>query len=131
MHSPKYPSGLTFGASDVASAADTRYLWPGFADSQAPASAVQCLITRPGTLRNLYVLHNGPAGNGNDIVYTVRKNGVATALTVTLASTGSIGQDTAHSVSVAAGDRLDLEADKALDIGTSPTNVIAAMELAS
>ena len=76
------------------------------------------------------VRHNSPAGNGNDIVYTLRKNGVATALTLTLASTATSGTVTA-TVSIAAGDLMDIEVTKAATIASSPTGVVALVESAA
>lgn len=123
------PADIIFGANGVTATTTTRYLYPGFGDTAAQTTVVQRRIQRAGALSSLYILHNGPAGNGNDIVYTVRKNGTPTALTVTMASTDSTGEDTSNSVSVAAGDLIDIEVTKAASIVTSPTDIIASMDL--
>jgi hypothetical protein len=85
-------------------------------------------MPRAGLLRNFGIRHNTPAGNGNAVVYTVRQNGVATALSVSLISTGSDGFDLANSVSFAAGDLVDIEVTKAADIANGVLNVVASLE---
>lgn len=121
---------LIFGAGRVIATTTTRYLFPCYSDSVAQTSAVQFRASRAGTLRNLRVRHNIPAGNGNNIVYTIRKNGVATALTVTLASTTADGSDLVNTVGVAAGDLIDIEVTKAAGVGFSPRDVVATVEFA-
>jgi hypothetical protein len=76
------------------------------------------------------VRHNTTAGNGNAIVYTLRKNGSAQALTVSLASTGADGSDTSNSVTVAAGDLVDIEVTKASSIATSPSDIMVSVQYA-
>lgn len=120
---------LLWGNSSVASTTTTRYLNPGFSDTGlAPTSAVQWRTPRAGTAKNLRIRHNTTAGNGNAIVYTVRKNNVATALTVSLASTSSDGSDLVNTVSFATGDLIDIEITKAAGVGASPDDVVAVAE---
>jgi hypothetical protein len=121
-------SFLGFGANGVATTTTTRYLFPWYSDTQAPTTAPQMRIPRACTLRNLRIRHNTGAGNGNNIVYTVRKNGVATALTCTLASTANDGSDLVNTVAFAAGDLIDIEVTKGTAIGTSPTFVVGSLE---
>jgi hypothetical protein len=127
---PKTMAIMVAGASGIFSTTVTRYLWPGFAEATAPNSQVRQAVPAAGVLRNLYVHANDPGGNGNDVVYTVRVNGVASSLAVTLASTGSTGSDVANSVAVAKGDLVDIEVTKAAAIGSSPNDVVATWELA-
>ena len=84
---------------------------------------------RAGTLQNLYIHTNNTAGNGNNVVYTLLINGVASALTVTLASTSPDGNDTAHSVVINKGDLISLRVTKAASVGTAPTDVTGSVEL--
>ena len=74
--------------------------------------------------------HNSTSGNGTSVLYTVLKNGVATAITVTLA-TGAVGQasDTVHTVAVAQGDRVSISAVKAASIGSGDVAVQASLEI--
>jgi hypothetical protein len=123
---------LGFGAGNINAAANTRFLdpWYGGNTSVALLTITDHPCPRAGTLKNLFVRHNAADGNGNTVVYTVMLNGVATLLTVTLA-TGAIGQasDLVNSVVVAQGDRIGLRAVKALAIGGASVLVQADMEL--
>ena len=64
-----------------------------------------------GTLTNLYVRAEGTVG-GTSVVYTVRKNGSATAVTCTMTSAQSTCSDTANSVAFAAGDLISIGSAK-------------------
>ena len=117
-----------FGASNIATTTTTRFLWPSFENETAPTTAIQFRVPSACTLRSLRVRHNTGAGNGGNVVYTVRKNSVATALVVTMASTANDGSDLSNTVAFAAGDLLDIQVTKAAAIGTSPTNIMATLE---
>ena len=67
------------------------------------------------------------ASNGNDIVYTFRKNNVVTGLTVTISSLTIDGSDLANSFVVAQGDLLDVEVTKAAGIGPSPNDIVSTV----
>ena len=68
------------------------------------------LVVQKGTIRTLVVLASAAAGAAQSFVYTVRLNGVATALTVTVSGAAQItGADTTNVISVAAGDRATLQ----------------------
>lgn len=121
---------LLFGAGQIGSSTTDRYLFPAYSDSLAQTSAVQFRAPRAGTLQKLRVRHNITAGNGNNVVYTLRKNGTPTALTATLASTANDASDLVNTVGVAAGDLLDVIATKASTIGASPRDVTASIEYA-
>jgi hypothetical protein len=75
------------------------------------------------------VRHN-VVGVGGNIVYTLRINGAASALTVTLAASGTVATDATHSAVVNEGDVLDLQVTKAVAITTSPTSITATLEVA-
>jgi hypothetical protein len=124
-------SGWFWGNTNVAAAADTRFLTPGRdATTAITTDLAQIPIVRPGTLQRLYVRHNAAVGV-NDVVYTVMLNGAPTAITVTLAA-GAIGQasDLVNTVAVVAGDRVSLRATKALGLGTGAVEVEASLEIA-
>lgn len=78
----------------------------------------------------MFVVHGVPSGNGNSIVYTMRVNGVSTALSVSVASTSGTGSNTSNSISVAQGDYVDIEVTKAASIGSSPGVVSVSVEFA-
>jgi hypothetical protein len=119
-------SPVGWGNGSVSATTTTRYLTLGFDPGTAPTARVAWVADAPGAIDLLRVLHDSAAGNGNAIVYTVRKNAVATALAVSLA-TGAVGQavDAADSFTVVAGDVIDIEVTKAASVGASPANVSA------
>ncbi len=121
---------LSFGADSVGTSPTSRYLFSGYAECIAETSPHFWTSPRAGVLRQLYVRHGVVAGNGNTIIYRVRVNTVATALLVALASTGAVASNTTDTVVLAAGDRVDLQVVKTVNIGASPRNVVATMEVA-
>jgi hypothetical protein len=88
------------------------------------------VVPRDGTIRNMYVRHGNPDGNGNNVTYTMRVNGSTTLLSVTIASTGSQASDVTNDVAVTAGDNIDLEVTKGANIGNSPDGVTVTAEFA-
>lgn len=89
-----------------------RYVWPWSGDSAAETveGEAQMIVPKAGTVKNLYV-HGTENGLDGNLVITVRKNGVDTALTITLGATVTTGSDTSNSFSVVAGDLLSIEFD--------------------
>ncbi len=65
------------------------------------------LMWRAGSIHALHVITNANVGACPNVV-TVMKNGVATALTVTLNNSGS-GSDVTHSFTVVAGDEIGIQ----------------------
>lgn len=120
---------LGWGSSNVTSSTTTRYLHPWYEDSIAPTAVIQIRVPFAGTLRNFRVRQGTGAGNGNNIVYTVRKNGTAGAIVATLASTANDGSDLSNTITVAAGDLVDIEVTKAASVTTSPSDITATLEL--
>lgn len=62
-----------------------------------------------GTLRNFRVKLDGAPDAGNSYALTVRKNGGDTSLTVTIADSDTTAIDTAHDISIAAGDYVTIK----------------------
>ena len=122
---------LVWGAFDLTGSTVTRWLFAGYSNDTAQASRIRFKAPRSGTLRNLFVTHNTPNGNGNPIVYTIYVAGAPTALSVSMASTAPDGNDTTHSVAVLQGQDLELVVTKASVIANSPQNIVAALELAA
>jgi hypothetical protein len=120
---------LIFGNNGIFNTTATRYLYAGASDSLAPTSIINMVIPFSGTIKNMHVYHNTPAGNGSNIVYTLVKNGTPASLTVTIPSTTQTASDTSNSVSVVAGDRLAVQVTKAVGIGVSPSDIIVTMEI--
>jgi len=129
------PSGsgvgtLIFGADSVGATTTTRYLYAGHAEGLAEVAPHFYVMPRAGTLKNLFVRHDDPAGNGGLIVYRVRRNTTATLLLVSLASTGLGSSNLINTVPVLAGDLIDLQVVKVVGVGAPPRNVKATMEVA-
>jgi len=127
------PSTLVFGSGLIAQTATVRYLFPSYDDGLSQTIAIQIEMTRAGTLQNLRVHQNVVGGGANRVSYTVRKNGVVTALVVTMLATALSGADIANAVAVVAGDLIDIEITKpdgALGGGNDPHDVAATFELA-
>lgn len=124
-------SVLFWGVDQIQASADTRFIPPGHDSGFAITSdKYQMPMPRAGTLRNLFVRHNSAGGTGPAISYTILVNGVATAITVSLA-TGAIGQasNIVAGVAVAQGDRVTLRAVKAVAIGGGAIDLVATLEL--
>ena len=86
-------SVLAWGNNQVTSSTATRFLEPWFDDATAPTSRVRWLspFAVDVVFDRLFVRHNTPRGNGNLIVYTLEVADVATALSVSVASTAASG----------------------------------------
>jgi hypothetical protein len=119
---------VNWGNNSVGATTTTRYMEPWFDDTLAPTSPTQWFPPRPGTATNARMRHNVPAGNGEPIVYTLRKNGVGTALSISLPSTTSDSAIDADAIALLTTDFWDIEVTKAASVGTSPTNIIWTME---
>lgn len=93
--------------------------------SSATSSLGGYVVDSAGTLASLYVASSaGVVGGSNLDVLTVLKNGAATALTCTIAASGTACSDLTHSVSVAAGDVLTF---KFVSAGSDTAANIAAV----
>ena len=122
---------LYWGNGDIATNTPARFMSPGYEETAAPTNTIAFAVPSAGTLQNFRIHCRTATGNGNPAVYTIRKNGVATALTISLASNATDGSDLAHTVAFAAGDLIDITVTKAATIGTSPADVMASVELAA
>jgi hypothetical protein len=118
----------SWGALDVDAGANTRFLAPGLIATATATDVLGVPVSFNTTLKNFFVRHNIAAGNGNSVVYTVLLNGVATTLTVTLA-TGAVtsDSDTTNQVPVSAGDVLSIRASKTVAIGSGVVNAFASL----
>ncbi|MBY0541424.1 MAG: hypothetical protein K2P52_08455 [Campylobacterales bacterium] len=85
-----------------------------FMQSNGSASVVNetwasLLITKNITVKNMYVSIGAGPQSGNSRIFTLRKNAVDTALTVTLSNLTVTGSDTTHTVNFAAFDLLAIK----------------------
>ncbi len=81
----------------------------GLQSDNVTANNVEEVIPTDGTLRNAYIVQSGTSGaaaSGKNYAYTLFKNGSSTAITMTVSETATTANDTSHTVSVSAGDRL-------------------------
>lgn len=120
---------IVFGANDLTTVATAVFLAPGFV-ATAGAGEIKVTATRPGTIRNLRVQIATAGTDSQTVTYTVRKNGVDTALTTTKdnAANGA-ASDTTHSFTVVAGDLLSISVVKAGAVTAGQTGVTASVEL--
>ncbi len=72
------------------------------------SAGTRTLVPRVGTIKNLYVILSVAPGAGKTNTYTIYKNGVATSLVAAVSNSATAGNDTAHTVSVAAGDEVSI-----------------------
>lgn len=102
------PQQAVFLAASTLGATGLGYIPPMSNQTfNASAPANEVVISEPGTL-SLLAIHLSAAVGGGTRSITLRKNGVNTAMAVTLGVGQQSGQDVTNSVSVVAGDRLVL-----------------------
>lgn len=115
---------LFFGNSSVPNSG-TNFLRPQYRDSAADTTEVFIPCPASGTLRALYVkATTGPTVSSGH-TFTVRKNGVDTTMTCTMAFATTTAQDTSNSVSVTAGDTISIKTTGTPTAGA--INVIASL----
>jgi hypothetical protein len=128
---PISASLIVFGTDSTTTAATAVYMAAGYI-AVSPATEIQIPVGRAATLRNLSVRITG-AGTGSDTVtYTVRVNGVDTAIAASGANDAAAPvtiSDTTNSVVVAAGDLISLKITKAGAVAAGQTGVFATLEL--
>jgi hypothetical protein len=83
-----------------------------------------------GTLKNFYVRNRTTQSTGGSLVFTVRKNGADTSITVTFVNAdGALvtKSDTTNTVSVAAGDLITVKGVNGA--GASASAIIVGMSI--
>lgn len=93
------------------------------------ATGARTEIDSPGRLKKLRVIRTTTPAGGTSVVYTVRVNGVNTAITCTMANGPTIASDLVNSVAVVPGDVVEI----AVTVGggapaASPTTVSLEQE---
>lgn len=121
---------IVMGALTLGAVTAARYLAPGVGLLSASSTEIQLPVPRPGTMRNLRINCIAGVGPGN-VTVTVRKNGVATTLTVTMLNTATSGSDTTHSFTVAAGDLISVQVTKDTLPVSAQANMAATFELSA
>lgn len=98
----------TTGSTQIA-AGSTNYVTPG--QINASESAVYLPFPVAGIVKNLFAYSAGsPGAAGQSYTYTFRNALADTALTCSIGSGFNAASDTAHSITVAAGDRWSIKA---------------------
>lgn len=95
------------GSGSVGSPSQNYFDPNGGGNTSTTETNVGMIVPFAGTLKNLYVERTAAGGGTPDSNWTVYKGGLATTLTVAVTSELS-GNDTTHTVSVVAGDRISL-----------------------
>ena len=121
-------SGIAFGAQNLRIVATPLFFAPGWITA-ANATEIKLPVTKACRLRNLRV-QVGAAGTGAaTITFTVRKNGVDTALTTNISNTATgLVADTTNLVAFAAGDLVSLKVTKSAAVVVGQTFVSASLE---
>lgn len=116
---------LTWGISTgVTNAA--RYAPPGYGAAQT--NEIQISAPATGTLRSLYVrCRTAPVGDS--VTVTVRKAAANTALTCTVAVSGTTAADTTNTVAVTAGDALSVSVTGAASFSSGAVDFIISLTL--
>ena len=121
---------LFWGAGNVAATAVTRFLQPGFQTGVAPTTGVRLPITRAGTLQRMFIRCRVAGVGVTSITYTVLLNGVATLLAVSMLPTAVSASNVVDTVTVAAGDFIEIRVTK-IAIGATPTDIMVCVEEAA
>jgi hypothetical protein len=110
------------GNIPTVSAAVTNFA-PIVGNSAGAASSNQgqrSVMPHGGMLKNLYVKADVAPGAGKSLTITVRKNGTDSAVTVTLSGASQVsGSDLVNTLSVAAGDELEIKTNPASNPATT------------
>lgn len=101
-------SVITFGSQSTPANTNTNFLRPIYKSQVADTAEVFLKMPFAGRVSHMYFrAFSGSAGAGTTL--TLRKNGVDTALVISLAAGATTGSDTANSVAFAEGDELSLQ----------------------
>lgn len=107
---------LFWGTDSIIVAGTTVYLyamcrnWGGGKTATETEVYARILIARTGNLKNLNVMCDVAPGASQSFIYTVRINGVATAMTVTISGASQLrGTYTGAAVAVAVGDYVTVQ----------------------
>lgn len=109
---PVGPSSTMFGNLLAATVgiSSTNYFGPGDSATTTTETNARNAIPYAATIKNFYLRTSTAQPATGSLVFTILKNGSATAVTFTIAAGGAAAlfSDTTHSFSVAAGDEISI-----------------------
>jgi hypothetical protein len=120
---------LKLGARTVLTSTTARWLHPTSGTRPATVGELRHTIAKAGTLGNLFIFHNAVGVGGATLTYTVHINGVASALLVAMLATAAAGSESVTTVAVVAGDEVSIKVDKSAALTSSPTTIVATLEV--
>lgn len=112
-----------FSARQVDTTTTTRYLPFGYTNAVAPTTPQDMPVVRAFSLSTMTVFNNGTGLGASTITYAMRKNGLATALAVTMLPTDTEESIAVTAVSFLPGDTWGVEVTKSGAITASPTDI--------
>jgi len=112
---------LVFGEDGGLVGGATRFMRPG--SGTASINEVQIEFERDAVVQNLVIRAVTGPGIGRTDTWTVRKNGVDTLLTASLAGAATSAQDFTNAVAFAKGDRLSIKVVSNVATGTTDVYV--------
>jgi len=103
--------GASCGANGISASTTAYGPFFGQTNFSATEASRQFIMPAAGSIRNLYVRTGNSQHNSNSLVVTIRKNGTATAVTLTIAANAAAGvfSNVANSFSFVAGDLISVE----------------------
>lgn len=113
---------LQFGILGALTKKVVRYMVPGNGAEQATEITIR--VTRPGTLKNLYLQQRAA---GTKATYTVRKNAQNTAITALMDRAATQVADLVNTAAVVAGDRISISVSATTTVGS--TDIVGSVEL--
>lgn len=91
---------------------DAKFAYPAGMGTAAAALAFgtnEMIVTRPGTIKNLYIQVATAPASGKDYEIVIVKNGVASAIAADVTSGNTTAHDITHAITFAAGDLISVE----------------------
>lgn len=121
---PQGPSDVIFSAGTATTSLTARYIPPGYVMGTAPTTPTPIVFNNPRVLTKIrYRTRLAGTGTGS-LVFTVRKENAATAITLTVLVTATNGVFTLPAgVLFLEGEALDVELTKTGTITASPTDL--------
>jgi len=123
---------FVWGNLDPGSSATTRYMSPGYEGTPADTTTKDFRVRVAMTFSQL-AMHARSAGgaSANTLSYTLRVNGVLTALTTGAISPATVDStDAINSVIIAVDDLIGIEIHKSGAIGSPPKDVFVTIKAA-